>query len=103
MAKKKVDVAREVLHQVGQEVEQQAKAEITVERIALAYRRLFESEDGEIVLADLKARFDGTTVRVRSNGIDPYETHFREGQRYIYRHLCEAKVPPPPITQPQEN
>jgi len=45
-----------------------------------AYRMLFDSEDGEIVLDDLEARFHihGTTFTP-----DPHETAFREGQRSV--------------------
>jgi hypothetical protein len=95
MAKKR-DVLRETLHEVGQEVSAtETKAALTPERIALAYARVFSGEDGEIVLEDLKAKFNGTTVRIRPTGIDPYEVVFREGERHIYLHLVEMKTPPP--------
>jgi len=105
MAKKKPteDVARQVLHQVAQEVDAaRLQAALTPERIALAYRRVFSGEDGEIVLADLKSKFNGTTVRLRQTGIDPYETHFKEGQRSLYLALCEAMEPPTPVTHNEE-
>ena len=68
---------------------------MTPERIAEAYRNLFAGVEGQIVLADLRARFHlGVTIKKRANGIDPYETHFNEGQRSIYVALCEKLQPP---------
>lgn len=95
---------KSVLQQVGEEVTAELTAEgLTPERIALAYARLFSGEDGAIVLADLKAKFNGTTVNMRSRGIDPFETHFREGERHLYLHLVESKTPPPAHTTDEEN
>ena len=85
--------------------EQQKKVveEVTFERIKLAYRRLFTGEDGSIVLADLKARFhNGVTIKRRATGIDPFETHFNEGQRAFYVQICERMEPPVTIVQTHE-
>jgi hypothetical protein len=78
--------------------------EPTPEQIAEAYHNLFEGQYGALVLADLRAKFErGTTVTVHPHrGIDPYETHFREGQRYVYQYLCELRTPPPPPANPNE-
>jgi len=65
-----------------------------IEDLKLSYRRTFTTEDGEIVLRDLKKRFgyEATTF----SG-DPYETAFNEGQRaavlLIDRMLSEGKEP----------
>ena len=64
------------------------------EDLKLSYRRTFGTEDGEIVLRDLKKRFgyEATTF----SG-DPYESAFNEGQRaavlLIDRMLSEGKEP----------
>jgi hypothetical protein len=63
-----------------------------IEELKLAYRRTFNTEDGDRVLSDLKTRFgfEATTF----SG-DPYETAFNEGQRaavlLIVRMLSEEK------------
>ena len=90
----RVDTLRDVAAEIDRELA--APEVLTPERIAIAYARHFDdNEDARIVLEDLKAKFNGTTVRLRPNGIDPYETHFREGQRYLYAYLVERKSPPP--------
>lgn len=62
-----------------------------VEDLKLAYRRTFDNEDGETVLADLKIRFAfAQTTFVQG---DPHQTAFNEGQRsailLIARMLAE--------------
>jgi hypothetical protein len=103
-AKVEIDSRVETLRQVAQEVDAElVKPELTPERIALAYKRVFEGLDGEIVLEDLKAKFNGTTVRMRPSGIDPYEVVHREGQRSLYLYLVEYRTPPPkPTTEETE-
>jgi len=65
-----------------------------IEELKLSYRRVFNTEDGGVVLSDLKSRFgfEATTF----SG-DPYETAFNEGQRaavlLIVRMLSEGKEP----------
>jgi len=65
-----------------------------IEDLKLSYRRTFGTEDGGIVLRDLKKRFgyEATTF----SG-DPYESAFNEGQRaavlLIDRMLSEGKEP----------
>jgi len=77
--------------------------EVTFERIKLAYRRLFDGEDGSIVLADLKARFHlATTAKRRAHGIDPIEMAVNEGQRMFYVGICEQMEPPVTIVQTHE-
>ena len=65
-----------------------------LEDLKLAYRRKFNTEDGEQVLDDLKNRF-GFEATTFSH--DPYETAFNEGQRatvlLIVRMLSEEKEP----------
>tara|TARA_R100000458_G_C8138666_1_gene150785 strand:+ start:128 stop:355 length:228 start_codon:yes stop_codon:yes gene_type:complete len=52
----------------------------TVEDLWAAYKTVFNSADGEVVLHDLETRFHIETP-VFSN--DPYETAFRDGQRSV--------------------
>ena len=64
-----------------------------VEDLKLAYRRTFDNEDGETVLADLKIRFAfEQTTFVQG---DPHQTAYNEGQRsailLIARMLADAK------------
>ena len=84
-----------MLAEIAREIEAKHRTPETPERIALAYRRVFEGPDGEIVLADLKAKFNGSCVRIRPAGIDPYEVVYREGQRDLYLYLVESMTPPP--------
>ena len=63
-----------------------------IEDLKLSYRRTFNSDDGEMVLNDLKTRFGYETTTFTDN---PYETAFNEGQRaavlLIVRMLTEEK------------
>jgi len=65
-----------------------------VEELRLAYRRTFNSDDGAVVLSDLKTRFGFETTTYSDN---PYESAFNEGQRaavlLIVRMLTEGKEP----------
>ena len=66
-----------------------------IEDLKLAYRRTFNSEDGETVLSDLKTRFAfEQTTFVQG---DPHQTAFHEGQRsailLIARMLAEDAKP----------
>lgn len=66
-----------------------------IEELKLSYRRAFNSDDGEVVLSDLKARFGFETTTFSDN---PYESAFNEGQRaavlLIVRMLAEGKETP---------
>ncbi len=65
-----------------------------IEELKLAYRRTFNTEDGDKVLSDLKARFGFETTTYSDN---PYNSAFNEGQRatvlLIVRMLTEGKEP----------
>ncbi len=65
-----------------------------IDDLKLAYRRTFNTDDGEQVLSDLKTRFGFETTTYSDN---PYETAFNEGQRaavlLIVRMLTEGKEP----------
>lgn len=64
-----------------------------LEQIKLAYRRTFNTEDGEQVLSDLKKRFAFETTTFVSG--DPHQSAFQEGQRaailLIVSMLAEGK------------
>ena len=66
-----------------------------IQDLKLAYRRTFNTEDGEKVLADMKSRFGFHTSTF---SVNPYETAFNEGQRaallLIVRMLTEGKETP---------
>lgn len=63
-----------------------------IDDLKLSYRRTFNTDDGEIVLSDLKTRFGFETTTYSDN---PYESAFNEGQRaavlLIVRMLTEGK------------
>ena len=65
-----------------------------IEELKLVYRRTFNTEDGDKVLSDLKARFGFETTTYTDN---PYNSAFNEGQRatvlLIVRMLTEGKEP----------
>mgnify|MGYP003118193883 CR=1 FL=1 len=65
-----------------------------LEELKRAYRRTFNTEDGDKVLSDLKARFGFETTTYSDN---PYNSAFNEGQRatvlLIVRMLTEEKEP----------
>lgn len=65
-----------------------------IEDLKLAYRRTFNTEDGERVLADLKARFSFEASTFIPG--DPHHSAFKEGQRdavlLIARMLSEGKT-----------
>lgn len=59
------------------------KAQETLE----AYRRLFSTEDGQIVLKDLMASSSFLTPTI---GKDPYMTYFNEGARSVVLRISET-------------
>ena len=65
-----------------------------LEELKLAYRRTFNTDDGQRVLSDLKSRFGFEATTFTG---DPYQTAFNEGQRaallLIVRMLSEGKEP----------
>jgi len=66
-----------------------------IKDLKLSYRRTFNTDDGEIVLSDLKTRFGFETTTFSDN---PYESAFNEGRRaavlLIVRMLAEGKETP---------
>lgn len=55
-----------------------------------AYRRLFSTEDGQLVLRDLMR---SCRLYSPSVGKDPYETYFNEGMRAVVLRVMEtAKI-----------
>jgi len=66
-----------------------------IDDLKLAYRRTFNTEDGEQVLKDLKARFSFEASTFVPG--DPHMSAFREGQRdavlLIVRMLSEEGKP----------
>jgi hypothetical protein len=54
--------------------------------LAQAANQVFSTEDGRLVLEDLRLSFG--TRRSFVEG-DPYTTAFREGQRDVYLRLCD--------------
>mgnify|MGYP003109118211 CR=1 FL=1 len=65
-----------------------------IQDLKLAYRRTFNTEDGEQVLSDLKKRFSFEATTFSG---DPYQSAFNEGQRaallLIVRMLSDEKEP----------
>jgi len=65
-----------------------------LEELKLNYRRTFKTDDGQVVLEDLKKRFAFETTTFSDN---PYQSAFNEGQRSavlsIVRMLAEGKEP----------
>ena len=63
-----------------------------LEELKLNYRRTFKTDDGQVVLEDLKKRFAFETTTFSDN---PYQSAFNEGQRaavlLIVRMLAEGK------------
>lgn len=49
-----------------------------------AYKRLFETEDGKIVLADLVRLYDTNPPLVEG---DPYATHYAVGQQAVVKGI----------------
>lgn len=60
---------------------------IKIKDTVLAYKRVFESEDGKKVLKDLMkcSSFNRSSV-----GEDPYETYFNEGARSIILRILKT-------------
>lgn len=55
--------------------------------VIYAYKRLFDTEDGKIVLKDMarSCHFDDSTFTG-----DPYETAFREGERHLFLRIIRT-------------
>jgi hypothetical protein len=66
-----------------------------IQDLKLSYRRTFNSDDGVVVLEDLKKRFSFETTTFVSG--DPHQSAFQEGQRaavlLIARMLSEEPDP----------
>jgi len=66
-----------------------------VQDLKLAYRRTFKTDDGAVVLDDLKKRFSFEATTFVSG--DPHQSAFQEGQRaavlLIVRMLSEEQEP----------
>ena len=66
-----------------------------IQDLKLSYRRTFNSDDGVVVLEDLKKRFSFETTTFVSG--DPHQSAFAEGQRAavltIVRMLAEERSP----------
>lgn len=56
------------------------------DKLAITYKKLFATPDGETVLADLKETFNDRSSIVMG---DPYQTHAREGAREVYLYILE--------------
>lgn len=66
-----------------------------IQDLKLSYRRTFNTDDGVVVLDDLKKRFSFETTTFVSG--DPHQSAFQEGQRaavlLIVRMLSEEQEP----------
>lgn len=66
-----------------------------IQDLKLSYRRTFNTDDGAVVLEDLKKRFSFETTTFVSG--DPHQSAFQEGQRaavlLIARMLSEEPDP----------
>ena len=66
----------------------EVKAEILKKMVA--YRHVFRSPEGKVVLADLKAKFDQScTVKLRGDDVLPYGTVAASGARDVYLHIID--------------
>lgn len=80
--------------------ELQARAEaLHVEETIKAYKRLFTTEDGKLILADLKDSLNDGTSFVPG---EPHGTSFNEGARSVYLGILDMLLrviedPPIPI------
>lgn len=59
------------------------------QRLINAYHRTFASEDGRLVLADIKAVFgmDSPAFVAKDGGYDPLHAAIRDGQRQVALHV----------------
>jgi hypothetical protein len=57
-------------------------------RKSAAYRAVFETPEGEIVLQDILR--EGGLLEVATVDGDPYATHFRDGKRALALHIVET-------------
>jgi hypothetical protein len=57
-------------------------------RIAQAYAAFFNSEDGDIIMEDLRRSFGSRSSHVPG---DPYTTAYREGQRNVYQLILALR------------
>ena len=60
---------------------------MTPDELRSAYREIFNTEAGQVILDDLARRFN---IHATSFSKDPYETAFREGQRDVVLFLQSA-------------
>jgi hypothetical protein len=96
--------SEEPLNRLTIEDERKHKRELReaeMRRIVMAYKRVFSSEDGQMILNDLSAAFGWTLPVFLSTGVKPGVVSFdelygakRDGQQDIYRHIT-AKLAAP--------
>lgn len=75
--------------------------EAEIRRVVMAYKRVFSTEDGQMILADLSAAFGWTLPVFLSTGVKPGMVSFdnayaakRDGQQDIYRHINAKLIAP---------
>ena len=61
---------------------------VKINRRIQAYKNLFACEDGRIVLADLKNKFNAIRFpNMQDRNIDPYRTHLDLGKMHVYDYI----------------
>ena len=71
--------------------------ELTIEQLRGNYKRLFDTDDGKVVLEHLKVCF-GFYQTTYAKG-DPYDTAFFEGQRSVVLNVLRMMEPQKKLQQ----
>ena len=71
--------------------------ELTIEQLRGNYKRLFDTDDGKVVLEHLKVCF-GFYQTTYAKG-DPYDTAFFEGQRSVVLNVLRMLEPQKKLQQ----
>ena len=62
--------------------------DLALEALIMAYIRVFEGQQGELVLKDLSER---CMAERRTFDADPYKTAFNEGRRSVYLEILQMR------------
>jgi hypothetical protein len=72
---------------------------LTAEKLSELYMRIFNTDDGELLLQDLKNR---CFAFIPSVSIDSHQTYFNEGMRSVVLHIDSQLLPHQPVVNQED-
>jgi hypothetical protein len=66
---------------------EQVVEDLTPEQLSRIYMEVFNTDNGQLVLEDLKNRCHAEISTVSEGGIDPFQVVYKEGRRSVLLHI----------------